>query len=82
MSAQNSYDRLTFSLPHEMNLALERLKEELHSSKSEIIKQAIDRYLQHHEELRLKKAVELMHKEYEENEELTYLNALDGEEFL
>jgi len=38
MAMQITYDRVTFSLPHSMNAALDSLKEELKSSKSDIIK--------------------------------------------
>jgi predicted DNA-binding protein len=41
------YDRITFSLPHSMNIALDTLKNEISRSKSEIIKLAIESYLNH-----------------------------------
>jgi metal-responsive CopG/Arc/MetJ family transcriptional regulator len=81
MNLQNSYDRITFSLPHSMNLALDELKEELQSTKSDIIKQAIEYFIQQQEERKLQQAIKLMAKEYENNEELTYLTALDAEDF-
>ena len=81
MSIENTYDRITFSLPHTMNVALEDLKEELQRSKSDIIKQAITYFVHKQEEDRLQKAVTLMAKEYEDNQELTYLSTLDSEEF-
>lgn len=82
MTTQVTYDRITFSLPHSMNVTLDNLKEELHSSKSDIIKQAIEHFVKKQEEEKLKKAVEFMAKEYEENDELTFLTALDSEDFL
>ena len=81
MSIDNTYDRITFSLPHTMNMALEDLKEELQRSKSDIIKQAITYFVQKQEEGRLEKAVKLMAKEYEGDQELTYLSTLDSEDF-
>jgi len=81
MNLQNSYDRITFSLPHSMNLALDELKEELQSTKSDIIKQAIEYFIRQQEERKLQQAIKLMAKEYENNEELTYLTALDAEDF-
>jgi metal-responsive CopG/Arc/MetJ family transcriptional regulator len=81
MSIDNTYDRITFSLPHTMNVALEDLKEELQRSKSDIIKQAITYFVQKQEEGRLEKAVKLMAKEYEGDHELTYLSTLDSEDF-
>jgi predicted DNA-binding protein len=81
MSSQDSLDRITFSLPHEMNLSLEQLKKELHSTKSDIIKKAIEYFIKQQEEEKLEKAVALMEDEYKNNRELTYLTALDSEDF-
>ncbi len=81
MSLQESFDRITFSLPHDMNLSLEQLKKELHGSKSDIIKKAIANFIQRNEEEKLEKAVALMESEYKNNSELTYLTTLDGENF-
>ncbi|TGO02436.1 hypothetical protein PN36_25195 [Candidatus Thiomargarita nelsonii] len=78
MNLQNSYDRITFSLPHSMNLALDDLKDELQRTKSDIIKQAIEYFLRLQEERKLQQAIKLMAKEYENNEELTYLTVLDA----
>jgi len=81
MTTQTSYDRITFSLPHSMNVTLDTLKEELQSSKSDIIKQAIEYFVKKQEEDKLARAVELMAKEYESNNDLTYLTDLDSEDF-
>ena len=81
MYIENTYDRITFSLPHTMNVALEDLKEELQRSKSDVIKQAIAHFVKKKEEERLQKAVALMAKEYESDKELTSFSALDSEEF-
>ena len=81
MKTQTSYDRITFSLPHSMNVALDSLKQELQSSKSDIIKQAIEYFVKKQEEEKLAHAVELMAKEYEKNNELTSLTNLDSEDF-
>jgi len=82
MAVQKQYDRITFSLPHDMNMALDSLKQEMHRSKSDIIKQAIESYIRKQEEERLEKAVELMSHEYTDNQELTSSTSLDGEKFL
>jgi len=82
MTAQKQYDRITFSLPHDMNMALDSLKQVTHRSKSDIIKLAIESYIRKQEEERLEKAVELMSHEYADNKELTSFTSLDGEEFL
>jgi len=81
MEAQTSYDRITFSLPHSMNVTLDSLKQELQSSKSDIIKQAIEYFVKKQEEEKLAHAVELMAKEYENNDELISLTDLDSEDF-
>ena len=81
MEAQTNYDRITFSLPHSMNVTLDSLKQELQSSKSDIIKQAIEYFVKQQEEKKLARAVELMAKEYENNDELTSLTDLDSEDF-
>lgn len=81
MLTQTTYDRITFSLPHSMNVTLDTLKKELQSSKSDIIKQAIEYFVKKQEEEKLARAVEVMVKEYESNDELTYLTDLDSEDF-
>ena len=81
MEVQTNYDRITFSLPHSMNVTLDSLKQELQSSKSDIIKQAIEYFVKQQEEKKLARAVELMAKEYENNNELTSLTDLDSEDF-
>jgi len=81
MTTQITYDRITFSLPHSMNVTLDSLKQELQSSKSDIIKQAIESFVKKQEEEKLTQAVELMTKEYGSNNELTYLTDLDSEDF-
>lgn len=81
-STQINYDRITFSLPNSMNIALDELKNELNRSKSEIIKLAIESYLAQQKKIKLKKAVELMADEYENDSELTEFTALDSEDFL
>ena len=81
MTTQITYDRITFSLPHSMNVTLDSLKEELQSSKSDIIKQAIEYFVEQQEAKKLSRAVELMAKEYESNDELTCLTDLDSEDF-
>ena len=81
MTTQTTYDRITFSLPHSMNVTLDTLKEELHSSKSDIIKKALEYFMKKQEEEKLAHAVEIMAKEYESNNDLIYLTGLDSEDF-
>ena len=81
IATQNNYDRITFSLPNTLNLALDELKSEINRSKSEIIKMAIESYIAQENKRKLQKAVALMEDEYESNDELTALTSLDSESF-
>jgi len=81
IATQNNYDRITFSLPNTLNVALDELKAEVNRSKSEIIKMAIESYIAQQNKRKLQKAVALMAEEYENNEELTVLTSLDSENF-
>jgi metal-responsive CopG/Arc/MetJ family transcriptional regulator len=80
-ATQTNYDRITFSLPNSLNIALDELKNEIKRSKSEIIKIAIESYIAQQNKRKLQKAVALMADEYENNNELTALNSLDSEDF-
>lgn len=83
MSAtQMDYDRITFSLPSSMNIALDKLKSEIKRSKSEIIKLAIENYLAQQKKIKLQRAVEMMTDEYANNKKLTEFTSLDSEDFL
>lgn len=82
LTTHQNYDRITFSLPKPINTALGKLKIESKQSKSEIIKIAIERYLAQQKEYKLKKAVQMMSSEYENNNKLTALTDLDAEDFL
>jgi metal-responsive CopG/Arc/MetJ family transcriptional regulator len=81
-TTQSSYDRITFSLPNSMNIALDNLKSEIHRSKSEIIKLAIESYIAQQNKVKLQKAVKLMSDEYKKSDSLTDLTKLDSEDFL
>ncbi len=81
LATQNNYDRITFSLPNSLNIALDELKSEIKRSKSEIIKMAIENYIALQNKRKLEKAIALMAQEYEDDNELTALSALDAEDF-
>jgi metal-responsive CopG/Arc/MetJ family transcriptional regulator len=81
MISQNNYDRITFSLPHSMNLELESLKKETKNSKSEIIKAALKTYLVQQKNKKIQEAVEMMAQEYENNTALTEMTLIDAEDF-
>ncbi len=74
-------ERITVSLPVELNRRIESLKEELHVSKSEILKMAIENFMQEYRKQKLKKIARMMAREYEANKKLTELTALDSEDF-
>ena len=81
MATQNNYDRITFSLPNSLNVALDELKNEIKRSKSEIIKIAIESYIAQQNKRKLQRAVVLMANEYENSDELIALSSLDFESF-
>ena len=81
MTAENNYDRITFSLPNSLNIALDELKHEFKRSKSEIIKVAIENYVDQQNKKKLQRAIDLMSSEYENNDELAALTSLDAEDF-
>jgi metal-responsive CopG/Arc/MetJ family transcriptional regulator len=78
---QTNYDRITFSLPNSLNIALDELKIEIKRSKSEIIKIAIESYIAQQNRKKLQRAVALMTEEYENSDELTALTSLESEDF-
>lgn len=80
-TTQTNYDRITFSLPNSLNIALDELKSEIKRSKSEIIKMAIENYIDQENKKKIQKAVTLMAKEYEDSDELTAFTVLDSEKF-
>lgn len=81
-ASQTENYRITFSLPHSMNVALEKMKNEVKRPKSEIIKSAIESYLSQERKIKLQKAVEMMADEYADGGQLTEFTKLDGDDFL
>jgi hypothetical protein len=81
MISQNNYDRITFSLPHNMNLAMNNLKKEIKSSKSEIINLALKNFLAQELARKIQAAVDIMADEYENDKNLTEMTLLDGDDF-
>ncbi len=81
MQTAMSYDKITFTIPHLLNQQLENIKNEFKVSKSEILKNAVEEYLQKQEKIRMQKSVELMMSEYKNDKSLTEFTTLDGEDF-
>ncbi len=79
-NTQNS--RITVTLPKYINDELDASKKELGYTKTEIIKIAIENFLEEQKKAKLKNAVELMTNEYQNNKELTEFTTLDSEDFL
>jgi len=79
-NTQNS--RITVTLPKQINDELDASKKELGYTKTEIIKIAIENFLEEQKKAKLKNAVELMTNEYQNNKELTEFTTLDSEDFL
>ena len=82
MIPQTNYDRITFSLPRSMNLALDNLKKEIKISKSEIIKLALKTYLTQRKAKKIQEAVDMMAQEYENDAGLTEMTIIDAEDFV
>jgi len=82
LATQDSSERITFSLPSSMNLALNDLKKEIKQSKSEIIKLAIENYIAQQRQIKLQKAVEIMANSYENDKGLIEMTQLDAENFV
>ena len=78
-SMESQYDRVTFSLPHRINVELEALKMEMQASKSELIKRAVEDFVARRKREKLEKAVAMMEEEYADG---TEMNLLDSEDFL
>ncbi|MCK5100909.1 MAG: hypothetical protein KAR45_22560 [Desulfobacteraceae bacterium] len=81
MISQKNSDRITFSLPHSMNLALDNHKKEIKSSKSEIINIALKAYLTQQKAKKIQEAVDMMAQEYEKDTGLTEMTIIDAEDF-
>ena len=77
---QNS--RITVTLPKYINDELDASKKELGYTKTEIIKIAIENFLEEQKKAKLQNAVTIMANEYNNNKELTEFTTLDSEDFL
>ena len=74
-------DRITVSLPKKITEDIDALKEELHVSKSEILKMAFENFMREHKKQKLIKVAGMMAKEYDKEKKLTEFTALDSEDF-
>ncbi len=81
MSANAGFVRMTVSLPPPIHQEMERIKEELHITKSEVVKLAVESYLKERKQQKLRQAAEKMLPEYAGGD-LVALGELDSEEFL
>lgn len=81
MQSMHQAERVTISLPADISREVEELKKELSMSKSEIIKRAIEKFLQDYHKQRIQKISEMMASEYKSDKELTALTCLDKEDF-
>ena len=82
LDMNSAVNRITFSIPNDLNLDLENLKAETKKSKTELINLAIKEFIERRKKEQIDKAMELMSKEYLENSNLTDMTILDSEEFL
>jgi metal-responsive CopG/Arc/MetJ family transcriptional regulator len=81
MQTAQNYDKVTFTIPHFLNQKLENIKNEFKVSKSEILKNAVEEYLQKQEKIRMQKSVELMMNEYQNDKSLTEFTTLDRDAY-
>lgn len=75
------YQRITVSLPKNTSTEIDQLTGELHLSRSELFKRALERFLADHRRQKLAQVSAMMASEYESNDELTAFSTLDGEDF-
>lgn len=81
LNTAQKIERITVSLPVELTRTIEALKKELHVSKSEILKIALERFLREHRKQKLHEIAEMMAGEYETDKKLTEFTVLDKEDF-
>lgn len=74
-------DRVTISLPHSIVSEIETLRVKLKVSRSEIFKQAVERFIDEQHRSRLQTIAAEMADEYRSNRELAFLTSLDAEDF-
>ncbi|MDD2308780.1 MAG: ribbon-helix-helix protein, CopG family [Desulfuromonadaceae bacterium] len=74
-------DRVTISLPHSIVSEIETLRVKLKVSRSEIFKQAVERFIDEQNRSRLQTIASEMAEEYRSNRELVFFTSLDAEDF-
>jgi len=67
-------EKVTFNLPSELKMQVNKLKNDLHVSMSAIYTEAIREYVQAQEDRKWREAAKFMSKEYENNSELKIWN--------
>jgi metal-responsive CopG/Arc/MetJ family transcriptional regulator len=82
MQTSNDLDRVTISIPHALALQTETVRSELKISRSELVRVALERFIQEQNNSRLAIIAAEMVEEYRGNSELTALTELDGEDFV
>lgn len=81
MQSTHQAERVTISLSADIAREVEKLKKELHMSKSEIFKRAVEKFLQDYNKQRIRKISERMAFEYKSDKELIAFTSLDKEDF-
>jgi metal-responsive CopG/Arc/MetJ family transcriptional regulator len=79
--AISEVDRVTISLPHSIVSEIETLRVKLKVSRSEIFKQAVERFIDEQNRSRLQAIAAEMAEEYRSNRELVFFTSLDAEDF-
>ena len=79
--AFSQIDRVTISLPHTIACEIEVLMAQLNVSRSEIFKQAVERFIEEQRRSQLVGIAAEMAEEYRSSRELIACTALDSEDF-
>lgn len=75
-------NKLTITIPQDIDNKLNTYKKELGSSKNEIITIALKKFFKEKEKDKLINAVNIMQDEYKNNKELIEFTTLDSEDFI
>lgn len=82
MKNSPAFARLTVSVPHELHLEINQLRQELHISQSELIKRACELLIEQQRTQKWQSAAKKMAHYYTTDTELMAFSSLDSEAFV
>jgi predicted DNA-binding protein len=82
VNVKESTRRLNIVVSEPLHQELTVMAEKSEETKSDIVREAVEREIERRKQESLEKAAELLAPLYEANEELLVFTSLDGEEFL